>query len=128
MELRFAHIVLNVTDIKRSREFYQKLLKGYEVINESEHHVGFSHGDFSVWLADEDLHGNKYTGQATDQAVGVHHFAWKVDTLEELKEWEQHLKNEGIALSHGGVTDDDFGGQGLFFKDPDHNRLEIHLG
>lgn len=128
MELKFAHIVLNVTDLKRSRAFYEKVLLGYTVINESDHHVGFSHGVFSLWLADEDMHENRYTGTANDQIVGVHHFAWKVDTLEELENWGKHLREQGIELQKGGITDDDFGGQGIFFKDPDNIRLEIHLG
>lgn len=128
MNLQFAHIVLNVTDIKRSRSFYEKILVDFKVIDESEHHVGLSNGQFSVWLADADMQDGQYVGQATDKNVGLHHFAWKVDTMDELKEWEKHLREQGIEMSKGGITDDDFGGKGIFFCDPDNIRLEIHLG
>ena len=128
MTLLFAHIVFNVTDLKRSRPFYEKVLRDVQVINESDHHVGLSNGQFSVWLVDEDTQGNRYAGAATDKAVGMHHFAWKVETMDELKTWEIYLREQGIEMQKGGITDDDFGGQGIFFRDPDNIRLEIHLG
>ena len=128
MDLKFAHIVLNVTNIKRSRLFYETILQGFNVVDQSEHHAGFSNGKFSVWIADEDMKRNPYVGTATDKAVGFHHFAWKVETMEELKEWEAYLSENKIEMSKGGITDDDFGGQGIFFRDPDNIRLEIHLG
>ncbi len=128
MNLKFAHIVLNVTDLKRSRIFYEIVLCEFTIIDESEHHVGYSNGQFSVWIADSGKSGNAFVGQATDKAVGVHHFAWKVDTLDELKKWQSYLHEFGIKMSKDGITEDDFGGQGIFFRDPDNNRLEIHLG
>lgn len=126
-QLQFAHIVLNVTNIERSRAFYTKVLRNFKVIDQSEAHVAFSNGLFSIWLADEDMKGKKYVGTATDQAIGLHHFSWKVDSLEALQDWEVYLKAQGIELQQGGITDDDFGGQGIFFRDPDNIRLEIHL-
>lgn len=128
MKLSFAHIVLNVTDMKRSRPFYEKILKGFKIIDQSDHHAGFSNGSFGVWIADEDMKGFAFKGVATDKGVGLHHFAWKVESVEELKEWEGYLQNQGIEMSKGGITDDDFGGRGIFFRDPDNIRLEIHLG
>ena len=127
MKLSFAHIVLNITDIKRSREFWEKILVEFNVIDQSEDHVGYSNGAFSVWLTETNMKGKRYSGQATDTEVGVHHFAWKVETLKELQEWEAHLRSAGVAMSEDGITDDDFGGQGLFFRDPDSIRCEIHL-
>lgn len=125
--LQFAHIVLNVTNIERSRDFYTKVLRDFKVVDQSTSHVGFSNGQFSVWLAEEDMKGKRYEGMATDKVVGMHHFAWKVNTLEALQEWEAYLKTQGIELQQGGITDDDFSGQGIFFRDPDNIRLEIHL-
>ena len=127
-DLHFAHIVLNVTVLKHSREFYEKVLRGFRVADESDHHVGYSNGSFSVWLADEDREGSPFVGTATDKAVGLHHVSWKVETMEELKEWESYLREQGIEMAKSGITDDDFGGQGIFFRDPDGVRLEIHLG
>lgn len=120
--------MLNITDLSVSRPFYQKALKGFNVIDESDNHVGLSNGLFSVWLADANYDGEAYSGRATDTLVGLHHFAFKVETQEELLVWETYLKEEGIELQDGGITDDGFGGKGLFFTDPDNIRLEIHLG
>src|SRR3989338_10722811 len=114
MNLSFAHIVFNVTDMKRSRVFYEKVLRGFKVMDESEHHAGFSNGQCSVWISDQIMKGESYGGMATDKAVGVHHSAWKVETIAELKEWEQYLRSQNIEMSKGGITDDDFGGQGIF--------------
>lgn len=127
-QLQFAHIVLNVTQIERSRTFYAKVLRDFKVVDQSEEHVAFSNGQFSIWLAEKDMKGKPYVGTASDQAVGLHHFAWKVTTLEALEDWERYLKSQGIPLQQDGITDDDFGGKGIFFRDPDNIRVEIHLG
>lgn len=128
MNLSFAHIVLNVTELARSRKYYDIVLRGFSVIDESSNHVGYSNGSFSVWIADTTMDDKPFIGVATDKAVGTHHFAFKVSTIDELREWESYLRESGVAMSKDGITDDDFGGTGIFLKDPDGIRLEIHLG
>lgn len=125
--LQYSHIVLNVTNIERSRAFYTKVLRDFKVVDQSESHVAFSNGLNSIWLAEKDIKGKYFEGVAADKAVGLRHFAWKVNTLDALEDWEKYLKSQGIELQNGGITDDDFSGQGLFFRDPDNIRLEIHL-
>ena len=128
MKLSFGHISLNVTNMSQSFPFYQKFLKDFEVIEKDNHYAGFSNGICSIWIADIDRDNGPFTGVATDQAVGLHHFAFKVDTMEELQKWETYFLEEDVEMQKGGITDDDFGGWGIFVRDPDNIRLEIHLG
>lgn len=120
-ELTVGHVVLNVTDINRAKAFYQKVLWGFEKSEESEEHVAYKNKELGIWIV------GGYEGKADESRVGLHHLAFKVDTFDELKEWEAHLRKEGIEMQKGGITDDDFGGQGIFFRDPDNFRIEIHL-
>ncbi len=128
MVLSFGHITLNVTNLQRSKDFYLKFFREAKIVMESDTEVGIQSGDFSVWLVAETKDGQAMQGIATDQLVGMHHVAWKVNTLEQLQAWESYLREQQMELSKGGITDDDFGGTGIFLRDPDNIRLEIHLG
>ncbi|MEK7521479.1 MAG: hypothetical protein AAB599_01615 [Patescibacteria group bacterium] len=47
--------------------------------------------------------------------------------MEDLKEIETHLREQGIEMEDGGITDDGYGGTAIFCKDPDGMILEFHL-
>ena len=54
--------------------------------------------------------------------MGLGHFAWKVETLDDLKEFYQKLKDWEIKISPSdhGVS------LGLYFHDPDGNGVEVY--
>ena len=55
--------------------------------------------------------------------VGLNHFAWKMGSLEDLKEMYHRLKEKGVAIrqvSDHGVS------IGVYFQDPDGNGMEVY--
>ena len=71
-------------------------------------------------------------GPAID--LGVHHFAFQVQNLEEFREWEKWIKENNIEIVRGPVVhspthpegDGTWGeNRAMYFCDPDGHRIEI---
>lgn len=120
------HIVLKVSDPEKSKDFYVKAL-GMKVFSEEGGAYGLSIDGFnSFWLVPpENGKSAKPFNRRGD--IGLDHWAFGVATIKDLKEIEEHLKNEGLEMEDGGITDDDYGGTAIFTKDPDGMVLEFHL-
>lgn len=125
------HIVLTVSDVKKSTEFYKRLF-GWKVRNCAY--------DFTEFTAPDDLAGKNFLfviGVARNgkkpktgfnrNNVGIDHFAFLVENASELKLIEKRLKRFKIPMEDGGVTDDGFGGTAVFCADPDGMKIEFHL-
>jgi catechol 2,3-dioxygenase len=54
--------------------------------------------------------------------VGLNHFAWKMASLDDLKEMHQRLKDKGVLFR---VADHTVS-IGIYFADPDGNGLEVY--
>ena len=126
------HIVLTVSDCKKSADFYQKALgwgigeKGHDYMNLVPDKSRYPEPNFLLVLAEP--RENLPEGKSFDKnRIGLDHFAFQVDSRDELEECEQRLRDQGIDMEDGGITDDDFGGAAIFCKDPDGMKLEIHL-
>lgn len=122
------HIVLKVSDPEKSKDFYTKVC-GMKVFSEDGASFGLSKTDGkldSLWLVPPD------NGQAAkpfnrDGDIGLDHWAFGVATIEDLKEIEKYLKEIGIEMEDGGITDDGYGGTAIFTSDPDGMLVEFHL-
>jgi catechol 2,3-dioxygenase-like lactoylglutathione lyase family enzyme len=120
------HIVLKVSDPEKSKDFYVKTL-GMKVFSEEGGAYGLSMEGFdSFWLVPPD-NGDKAHPFSRRGDIGLDHFAFGVDSIENLKEIEKHLKEQGIEMEDGGITDDNYSGTAIFTKDPDGMILEFHL-
>ncbi|MBI4019917.1 MAG: VOC family protein [Candidatus Aenigmarchaeota archaeon] len=124
----FHHIVITVSNAQRSKEFYMKVLRdlGWEVFHEEKDNAGLSDGKVSLWLSeprDYKIEDNKFDRNRT----GLDHFAFNIETMAELKKVEAILKKNKIRMSKEGITDDGFGGTGIFLTDPDGMKVEFHL-
>jgi catechol 2,3-dioxygenase len=53
--------------------------------------------------------------------VGLNHMAWMMNSLEDLKEMYQRLKDKGVPIEQ---TTDHGISLGIYFRDPDGNGLE----
>ena len=119
------HITLIVSDLRVSKKFYQNVC-GMDIIFDEEDVCGLTDGSFSLWLAhskESDLGKTIFNPETT----GLNHWSFRVDTPEELKEIEAHLKELEIEMEDGSITDDDYGGKAIFTKDPDGMKVEFHL-
>ncbi|WP_069886968.1 VOC family protein [Streptomyces luteocolor] len=122
---RTGHIGLNVTDLERSLAFYRDVI-GYGVIGE-----GKEEGRRFAFLGEGGrpvltLWQQADAGYAAGRA-GLHHLALEVDTIEQVREYENALREYGVEFAYDGVVPHGEGAAsgGIFFHDPDGTRLEI---
>ena len=116
------HFSLAVTDLDRSRKFYEGVLN-LKVLEQSPRMVFLQTGDDYLILAkgDEPL---KYD---TNKNTPVHH-AFKVKP-DEFQSSLEHLRQHGVEVFN--IEDRDTGvfwGPQAYFLDPDGNKLEIYAG
>jgi len=118
-----AHVAVTVTDLGRSRPWYNALFGAPPVLDEdtgSFHHV--------VWLLGGTLFGIHSHASPTSAAPfdelrpGLDHVAFGCATRAELEQWQTTLDSLGVA--HGGIIDAPYG-SGLSFRDPDNIALEF---
>lgn len=120
-----AHVGLNVTDISRSRTFYQRVF-GLAVMAEGDQpgHFAFLGRDGSVmitlWQQSE--------GTFPVQAPGLHHLSFQVGSMDEVRAAEKVLRELGTEITYDGAVAHGEGAPsgGIFFTDPDGIRLEIY--
>jgi lactoylglutathione lyase len=120
-----GHVGLNVSDLARSKRFYQDVF-GFDLSvesNEEGRAFAFLTQKGSIVLT---LWQQSNGSFAADKA-GLHHLSFQVDSIEEVKKAEQRLRQLGAVIHYGGVTAHAEGAAsgGVFFEDPDGIRLEI---
>lgn len=118
-----GHVAVTVSDLGRSRAWYQRLVGSDPVLDEDTgpfHHV--------VWLMGGTLlgihgHANPSSDAPFDELrPGLDHIAFNCANRAELERWQARLEELGIA--HGGIVDAHYG-SGLSFRDPDNIALEF---
>ena len=118
-----THVALTVSDLDRSRPWYQRLFGTDPVLDEDTglfHHV--------VWLMGGTLVGIhqfpdlKSTEPFDERRPGLDHLAFACANRSELEGWERHLADLGVA--NGGIVEAPYG-SGLSFRDPDNIALEF---
>lgn len=116
-----GHVNINVRDVEKSHKWYTELL--------GLHTYDYMPGRAAFLSADRELSHEVALTQVEEGApglqqgqVGLGHFAWKVETLDDLKEFYHKLKDWGIEISPSdhGVS------LGLYFRDPDGNGVEVY--
>jgi glyoxylase I family protein len=119
------HLVLTVTDVKRSVDWYRSLL-GFEVALELGQKVILSNGSAVISLAPPP-HPNQAipNDRFNENRVGLDHLSFTVPTHAELEAAARLFDERGV--SHGEIKDL---GPGLAmyvmaFRDPDNVQLEL---
>lgn len=127
----FAHVRLTVTDIGRSRAFYDEIF-GLPVALEvpvdadeaTRAQLGFLYGGVIYHLGDGLLGLRPVASDRFDEdRVGLDHISFAVAGRETLDATAEMLDDRGVA--HGGVKDIGTG-YILEFRDPDNIALEIY--
>jgi catechol-2,3-dioxygenase len=118
---KLGHVVLKVRDAAASRDFYTRTL-GLKVAHENLEQgmvflsFGREHHDLALFqLA---------SGEPPAAAQpGLHHMAWQLESLDELRAAYRELKALGIPVEstvEHNVT------SSMYFPDPDGNRVELY--
>jgi len=124
--LETGHIGLNVSDIRRSKKFYQDVF-GFQLLNESlqagREWVFLGNGDklpITLW--------QQSRGHFEKQHPGLHHLSFQAPDMDAVKAFETKLKALKVPFHYDGVVPHAEGAQsgGIFFEDPDGIRLEIY--
>lgn len=115
--MRYVHVGINVTDLEKSIEFYEK------VFGESPVKVKMDYAKFLL----ETL-GLNFTLNVRDEVKGnqVNHFGFQVDTAEEIMLHKERLEKEGFFARNEMDTTCCYAVQDKFWvTDPDGNEWEF---
>jgi len=124
------HVELNVSDLRRSREFWEWFLSGlgYDIFQEWEHGFSFKQGEtYLVFVQTEERFKNApYHRKAT----GLNHLAFHAESRSQIDEMANALKQKGIPV----LYEDKYPYAGgpehyaVFFEDPDRIKVELACG
>lgn len=123
---KLGHVVLQVTDLERSTDFYTRIL-GFRISDV--YPEDMMPGGMVFLRCNPDHHALALVGQATGQAhnIELNHVAFEVWTLDEVVRLREHLRQHNVPI--------DFDGRrragcqiAVEFRDPDNHRLEVYWG
>src|SRR5581483_4416512 len=117
------HIVLRVSDLEKSREFYEYVLKflGFKLLDEYADMVGWTNGKTRVWIAQADDEGRKHPYRFGD--IGFHHYAFQLESRADVDALERHLRKKNIEIvDPADEYYEDY--YAVFFLDPDGMKFE----
>jgi glyoxylase I family protein len=127
------HVAWRCIDAEQTRQFYEDLLglplahviRSERVPSTGEYapfcHVFFEMRDGS-YIAFFDIRDNRGATLSGDMPKWIHHFAFEVDTIDEVRAIKERLESTGVEVL--GVTDHHFI-QSIYFFDPNGLRLEV---
>jgi len=123
---KLGHVVIRVSDLQRSTDFYVKVLglKVSDVYPED-----MMPGGMVFLRFNPDHHGVALVGGLKEGAAGcdLHHFAFEVASLDEVFRVRDHLRAQGVPIVFEGRRR--AGVQiAVEFTDPDGHNLEIYWG
>lgn len=121
-----GHVGLNVSDLQRSTDFYCHAL-GFE-------QLAASSDDAKRWVflgVDDKVTltlWQQSSGTFSTATPGLHHLAFEVDSIEQVRAVESTLREFAVEFAHDGVVAHGEGldSGGIFFTDPDGIRLEVY--
>lgn len=115
--MKYVHVGINVTNLERSIEFYQKVF-GVEPVKVKT--------DYAKFLIDEP--GLNFTLNVRDHVSGnqVNHFGFQVDSAEKIIDHKERLEKEGFFTREEMETTCCYAVQDKFWvTDPDGNEWEF---
>lgn len=117
---QLGHLVLRVRDLDRAEKFYTDVL-GLRVTNKRAGRMVFmsAREGASHELALMAVGANAPGPEST--RVGLYHFAWEMESFDDLKRLYGELKQKGVKI--GGIGDHGIS-LGIYFFDPDGNEIE----
>lgn len=119
--MKLGHVNLYVRDPAVSHEFYTRIL-GLHTYHAAPGRAVFMSADKEMSHEVAVMAVGPDAPLQQKGQVGLNHVAWMVDSLDELKELYQRLKDNNVPLDH--ISDHGLS-LGIYFRDPDGNGLEV---
>jgi catechol 2,3-dioxygenase-like lactoylglutathione lyase family enzyme len=120
------HLAIRVSDLARSREFYDRLLTFMGFVREWEFGevVGWNNWETMFWITQADREGLRHPYH--EGGIGYHHYAFELESAEQVDELYEFLLAEGVAIVDPPAAYPSYGEgyYALFFRDPDGLKLE----
>ena len=124
-QLQTGHIGLNVSDLGRSKTFYQHVF-GFALMGESQQedrrYAFLGDGQklvLALWQQSEGLFDKSQPG--------LHHLSFQVESAEQVATFQDKLRELNVPLIYEGIVSHGAGmASGVYFEDPDGIRLEIY--
>lgn len=128
------HIAMPTNNTAETYRFYTKVM-GCKLISavredrvpSTQDETPFLHTFFAMQdgscMAFFDIAGQDYAGRTDGVPSWIRHFAFNVDSYDELLNWKSHLESHGVNVL--GVIDHEGIWQSLYFFDPNNLRLEL---
>ena len=117
-----GHVNIYVRDAERSQKWYEEVL--------GLHTYHYRPGWAAFMAADLDQSHEVALMQLGDDApgpqrgqVGLNHMAWRVESLDDLKDFYHRIKDKGVPIDR--VADHGVS-LGIYFHDPDGNGIEVY--
>ena len=120
------HIEVNVSDLAKSKGFYESVLKwmGYERILEGNNFVAWGNGEVKIFLA----MWKNYKAGFHRRRVGLNHIAFRAESrLDVDKFYREFLIQRKIRILYGGpkpYPEYSPTYYAVYFEDPDRIKLE----
>ncbi len=117
------HISIRASDFRRSKRFYEGLLKflGFVVEGEYADAAGWHNGKTVFWVGQADAEGLKHPFRLGN--IGLHHYAFELSRRADVDELYVYLKKRGIeVVDPPGEYYPDY--YAVYFLDPDGIKLE----
>ncbi len=125
-----GHVGIEVSDLSRSKKFYNALLNGlgFRVIMDTEEGLGFSNQNFSVWLGELQEPRVKRKAPTGEEFVVTDHLAILVQDKKAVYDIEREMKKNGFEALFPCEEHPQFepGYYAVSFCDPDNYVIEIY--
>ena len=119
---QLGHVVIRVRDLEMSEKWYSEVL-GLKTMKRYPGSMTF------MSARDDSTHELALMGLGADAGgpdssrVGLAHFAWEMDSFEELRELYAHIKASDVDVR--GIGDHGLS-LGVYIADPDGNEIEVY--
>ncbi len=119
---QLGHVVIRVRDLEVSEKWYSEAL-GLQTMKRYPGRMTFmsAREDSTHELALMGL--GREAGGPDSSRVGLAHFAWEMDTFEDLRSLYEHLKAMNVDIR--GIGDHGLS-LGVYIADPDGNEIEVY--
>ena len=120
------HLVIRVSDLQRSKRFYNDVLgfMGFELEWEFGEIAGWNNGVTMFWIGQADAEGLRHPHRAGN--IGYHHYAFEFAERSHVDDLGAFLLEKGVTVVDPPADYPSYGEgyYAVFFLDPDGLKLE----